>query len=327
MKFLIIGDLHIGKTYFPFLKFSMNKNFKNEKLLSFWEIWSHRLVLYVQNVVLKTFKQYPSEQINVVFLGDIVDHIKIDQLFLDQLFKIEILSFILNLRPDCLISIVVGNHDKNKKTQVIGSSILKRFADYRNKVKVYEKTTLQSSKRNIIYFPYIRKEELIQNLVNFKFQNSNHNLENCIVFAHNQIYINDSFGINSMFQKKDIERALGISKCTLFNGHNHTYYYEPDFFLTGSVGPTSMKESFQSSGICLYDPETSNIQTFKNNKMVFMSISSKEFMDQLSILLNYAKESDCMVALQVPKDLKKYLQNVTKKFCDTIVAISLKEDL
>jgi len=323
MKFLVIGDLHIGKTYFPFLKFSMNKDFKDEKLVSFWEIWSNRLILYVQSVILKVFKQYPLEQITIVFLGDIVDNIKIDPLLLDKLFKVEILSFILNLRPDCNISIVVGNHDKNKKTQVIGSSILKKFNDYGNRVKIYEETTLQDSERPIIYFPYIRREELIQNLVDFKLKNSN--LENCIVFAHNQIYVNDSFGITPMFQKKDIQNALNISKSVIINGHNHCYHYEPDFLLTGSVGPTSMKESFQSSGICLYDSKTSKIQTFKNNKMVFMSISSKEFLDQLLVLLDYAKESNCMVALQMSKDLKKHVKDISKKFCDIIVATSLKE--
>jgi len=320
MKFLVIGDLHLGKTYFPFLKFTKNPYFDSPTSKSFANIWTDNLIQYIRSTVYNILSGFKKESVTVVFLGDVLDNVRIPEKIVKELLKIKLLDFILDTHSNCTISIVIGNHDKNIKRQKKQSSILHKFQNYRNRVVVYEETTLISSKivGDILYFPYILKKEFIHNLSKFK----NMIYGEPIIFSHNNMYVNDCFGSAYTFQKKDVNTILNISNCVLFNGHFHRHFYEDGFFLTGSVAPTSMKDDFQSRGICFYDSVSKKIEIFKNNSMVFMSIANENHLEKLFEMLQYAKEANCKVALQITQDVRKYVKNICKIFPETVVATS-----
>jgi len=317
MKFLVIGDLHLGKSYFPMLRFEQNPNFNFEKYKNFSNLWTSRSIDYIMNVFDLINIEFSNQDIEIVFLGDVLDSAKTPEETMDLYFKFGLLDKMLNKNPNCRISIVVGNHDKNTKLQKINSSKLSSYHNYRSRVVVYEESYM-NEERNLLYVPYIRFDLLFKNLSQY----SKQTFKEIIIFSHNRIYINDFFRKSRTYSRSEIHNLFSQTKIVMFNGHIHNHYYEKDFFLTGSVSPTSMKDDFQSSGLCFYDSETKELRTYKNNKISFLSIWSRDHLESLFEMLNFAKESGCHIALRLSSDLKRDLKGLCKNFSETIVAFS-----
>lgn len=317
-KSLIIGDLHIGKNYFPFLDFQCNPYFEYEEGEDFVSLWTKCLSSYVIDVFQNVIRIYPNDELEVIFLGDVIDSPSMSALQLDMCFRSTILDPMLDYNKVKEISVLIGNHDRRKTKYFSKDSILNKYQGYRDRVRIYNHAKLSTNKR-ILYLPYIRKITDLSRIIVKEAKNIEGRL---YIMSHNRIYINDSFRKTEMLSKKDLTRLLPNVDPILFNGHLHNYYYENGFFLTGSVAPTSMKDDLQSSGICLYDPADDSIKTFKNNKLSFLSISSKDYIDKLEELLTFAEEVGCYIALKISYDSRNHIKSILKRFCNTIVASS-----
>jgi len=209
MKFIVIGDMHIGKTYFPFLNFVENPYFHFNGLSNFSNLWSSSVVDYIKSCIDDVFQKYPSDIIEIVFLGDVMDNPRIDEQILDDIFKNQLLDYILDMNSNSAVSVVVGNHDKIVKGQQIASSKLNNLQDYRGRVSIYETTILKKLDQQYIYFPYIRKQEFVSNLKKLSPELSN---DSTFIFTHNNIYMNNYFRSTPTFLKEDIEDGVYLAE-------------------------------------------------------------------------------------------------------------------
>jgi hypothetical protein len=130
--------------------------------------------------------------------------------------------------------------------------------------------------------------------------------------------------MTEMLNVEILKDMFGV-ETKIFNGHIHNFYYEPSagIFFTGSVSPTSFKDSPMASGICYveYNETTNTISKFKsyrNNKIVFITIDNENYITELEKYLVKYREYGIKVVLRYSHSIRKQMEKVLTLYSDVI---------
>jgi len=316
MRIVAIGDIHFGKkfgTYKPIDKLT-------EPLPVLWSKLSYDYILTtIKNLI--GYDQIPDL---IVFLGDIFDSPRIEPYHLN-LFKRLLEDFnSLGLTSTTQTVLITGNHDTLKPTDFF-STPLSVFNNQHGIKVITEPQFIESL--NILFLPYLKREQLSEELPRLS---SIVKGSSPIILTHNDFYVNSEFFGNEMIEPDLVFNLFG-DRTILVNGHIHSPYYEPSsgLLFTGSVSPTSFKDSPKASGICMFEVnENRNIIKFKsfaNDKIEFISVTKKEYLPKLEQYLTKLLETRTKVILRYPYELESEIQKLIETFSsDVIIGVKVE---
>ena len=307
MKIMVIGDVHIGK---KFNSYKVNQYSKVQTNLR--NYWLQSTLSYIRNVTSKV-----SDIDMIVFLGDIYDSPSMRPELINS-FR-NLLGYIKQVNKNTEIHIIIGNHDTTEP-QSSNATLLSLFE---NK-NIYVHFNYSVINNNLLMLPYYKKDKLTDTLAEIVSKYGDN--FSPVIFSHNDFYVNDTLFTNEMISVDNVKLLFGANT-VIVNGHIHNYHYEPNngVLFTGSVSPTSFKDSPVASGICYFEYDVDNKQVqkfraFKNNRIVFITIDNELYIDKLKEYLNKCSEIGCKVVLRFYPKIKKQIENVLIQYSETIIA-------
>ena len=304
---LVVGDVHIGKKFNTYKPNPYNQS----EYTNLSQLWTPLTLSYIE----ETIKSQITNLDMVIFLGDIFDKPALKPEYAHQFTKL--LQGIQSWKSDVEVHIVVGNHDTTEPLNPYGT-YLSTYNGWNNVYVHISPTYIQQL--NFLMFPYMKREQLSEQLAEWSNRIQRSDVS---IFSHNDFYINDTFIMTEMLNVEILKDMFGID-CKIFNGHIHNYYYESTegIFFTGSVSPTSFKDSPMSSGICkvTYSDigQITDFQTFKNTKIVFITIDNQNYIDQLEKYLAKCREHNIQVVLRFSHKLSKLMETILNRYSDII---------